>query len=355
MASTRWRGRRRHRVCATRRASRATRRVLLSVGRLEANKGFHVLRGALGALRDHARSTGRPLAMGHRRRRPVPRPRSSSAIARRGSTRHVLFAGRVADRELHAWYEAATLFVHPTLYEGSSLVTLEAMAHRRAVVAPRRRDPRQGQARRQRLAGAAGRAAALAAAISGALAAPERLAAMGAAGRAIVEREFSWAAAGDATVALYRQLLDDYVIYAVASAADSLHEALAAPLPPPPSPKPPLLPLPPSSPLPPLASSSRSPGHDARDCDDLPSLPRRDCGTVSGAGPATSKNAGPGCPARYSNVRGVPERGLTGVRTRSTPDPHIGRAAGPVLAERARTDGAVRVAAVFLAVRRSGR
>ena len=33
------------------------------------------------------------------------------------------------------WYEAATLFVHPTLYEGSSLVTLEAMAHRRAVVA----------------------------------------------------------------------------------------------------------------------------------------------------------------------------------------------------------------------------
>jgi hypothetical protein len=36
---------------------------------------------------------------------------------------------------MHAWHELATLFVHPTLYEGSSLVTLEAMAHRRAVVA----------------------------------------------------------------------------------------------------------------------------------------------------------------------------------------------------------------------------
>ena len=38
-------------------------------------------------------------------------------------------------REMHAWHELSTLFVHPTLYEGSSLVTLEAMAHRRAVVA----------------------------------------------------------------------------------------------------------------------------------------------------------------------------------------------------------------------------
>ena len=46
-----------------------------------------------------------------------------------------MLVGRADDDDLHAWYEAATLFVHPTLYEGSSLVTLEAMAHRRAVVA----------------------------------------------------------------------------------------------------------------------------------------------------------------------------------------------------------------------------
>ena len=48
-----------------------------------------------------------------------------------------MLVGRAEDKDLHAWYEAATLFVHPTLYEGSSLVTLEAMAHRRAVVATR--------------------------------------------------------------------------------------------------------------------------------------------------------------------------------------------------------------------------
>src|SRR5205085_7566305 len=57
------------------------------------------------------------------------------AVAARGLGSHVLFAGRTSDGDLHAWYEAATLFVHPTRYEGSSLVTLEAMAHRKAIVA----------------------------------------------------------------------------------------------------------------------------------------------------------------------------------------------------------------------------
>ena len=46
-------------------------------------------------------------------------------------------AGRVDDALLHALYEAADVFVHATRYEGSSLVTLEAMAHARCVVATR--------------------------------------------------------------------------------------------------------------------------------------------------------------------------------------------------------------------------
>ena len=118
-------------------------------------------------------------------------------------------AGRVSDRDLHAWYEAADLFVHPTLYEGSSLVTLEAMAHRRAVRRDDRgRAARQGAARRQRLARAAREMpSALAAAISGALGDPMRLPIMGLAGRAIVEREFSWDAAAAATLRLYDELL----------------------------------------------------------------------------------------------------------------------------------------------------
>ena len=49
----------------------------------------------------------------------------------------VQFLGRTGESELHAWYEAADVFVHPTLYEGSSLVTLEAMAHRRPCVVTR--------------------------------------------------------------------------------------------------------------------------------------------------------------------------------------------------------------------------
>ena len=39
------------------------------------------------------------------------------------------------DRHLHSLYAVADWFVHPTLYEGSSLATLEAMAHGLPVVA----------------------------------------------------------------------------------------------------------------------------------------------------------------------------------------------------------------------------
>ena len=110
---------------------------------------------------------------------------------------------------LHAWYEAATLFVHPTLYEGSSLVTLEAMAHRRAVVATRAGGlPDKVRPGVNGWLVEPGDSGALAAAMSGALGTGERLAAYGEAGRRIVEAEFSWGAAGSATVSLYRELLD---------------------------------------------------------------------------------------------------------------------------------------------------
>ncbi len=183
--------------------------VLLSVGRIEENKGFQVLAAALAALRDHS---GR-IAEGRWRWVIVGdgpyRGRLVSAIAAAGLAARVHLAGRIPDAALHAWYEAAELFVHPTLYEGSSLVTLEAMAHRRAVVAttagglPDKVD--------HGVSGwlvAPGDPAALAAAISGALGDPARLPAMGIAGRAIVVREFSWDAAGAATLRLYADLLN---------------------------------------------------------------------------------------------------------------------------------------------------
>jgi glycosyltransferase involved in cell wall biosynthesis len=182
-------------------------RILLSVGRLEASKGFHVLLRALAALRDHGALEGhdwRWVVLGDGPYRPTLEMLASEL----GIEARTRFLGRVSDREMHAWHELATLFVHPTLYEGSSLVTLEAMAHRRAVVAsaaggiPDKVHPgKNGWLVRP------GDPSALAAALSGALSDPARLAHYGLAGREIVEREFSWASAGDQTVALYRELL----------------------------------------------------------------------------------------------------------------------------------------------------
>ncbi len=182
--------------------------VLLSVGRLEESKGFHVLVAALAALRDHSG----PIAEGRWRwvlagDGPF-KGALQSAIGAAGLTANVHLAGRVSDRDLHAWYEAADLFVHPTLYEGSSLVTLEAMAHRRAVVATIAGGlPDKVRPGINGWLVAPGDASALAAAISGALGAPGRLPEMGRAGREIVEREFSGEAAAAATLRLYDELL----------------------------------------------------------------------------------------------------------------------------------------------------
>jgi glycogen synthase len=182
--------------------------VLLSVGRLEHNKGFHILLAALAALRDHS---GR-IADGRWRwvlagEGPF-RPALESAIRDAGLGANVLLTGRISDPDLHGWYEGADLFVHPTLYEGSSLVTLEAMAHRRAVISTT-----AGGLPDKVKQGVTGwlvppeDASALAAAISGAFGEPARLPHMGLAGRALVEREFSWEAAGAATLRLYDELL----------------------------------------------------------------------------------------------------------------------------------------------------
>ena len=182
-------------------------RLLLSVGRLEESKGFHVLLHALAAARHHGGLEGvswRWVALGE----GPHRPSLEALTADLGLGAHVRFPGRVPDAEMHAWHELATLFVHPTLYEGSSLVTLEAMAHRRAVVASAAGGiPDKVRPGENGWLVPPGDPSALAAAISGAVADPERLARYGAAGRTIVERDFSWTAAGDATVALYRRLL----------------------------------------------------------------------------------------------------------------------------------------------------
>jgi len=182
--------------------------VLLSVGRLEHNKGFDVLAQALG----RAGGPGSALQATGWRWVIVGAGPHRQAIEREAAARqisaHVLFAGRATDRDLHAWYEAASIFVHPTRYEGSSLVTLEAMAHRRPIIAtvagglPDKVRP-----------GVNGWLVepndvdALAHAVEEAASQPSLLADMGARSRAIVEREFSWSVLVGRQIALYETLV----------------------------------------------------------------------------------------------------------------------------------------------------
>jgi glycogen synthase len=104
---------------------------LLSVSRLERNKGYHVLAEALAQLKAHLPPRWRWLLVGQGKERA----RLEQQVRELGIAEHVTFVGRLDDPTLHNLYEEVDLFVHPTLYEGSSLVTLEAMIHRRPVVA----------------------------------------------------------------------------------------------------------------------------------------------------------------------------------------------------------------------------
>lgn len=180
--------------------------LFLSIGRLESNKGFHVLVRALARLATD--SPGVPpwhlVVIGDGPRRHVLQRQVQEA----GLADRIHLVGRLPDDVVHAWFAAATLFVHPTLYEGSSLVTLEAMARRRGVVATA-----AGGIPDKVIPGVTGwlvppgDPGALAAALRSALSNPSRLAAMGKAGREVVERQFSWTAATDRLLDLYSELL----------------------------------------------------------------------------------------------------------------------------------------------------
>ena len=184
--------------------------LLLSVGRLEANKGFDVLARALGEIA--ARSTEPDAIRAHWKWVLVGtgplRRKLERLVARLGLEARVVFTGSVSDSTLHSWYRAATLFVHPTLYEGSSLVTLEAMVHRRAVVATRAGGlPDKVHPGVNGWLVQPGQVAPLATAIREALSNPERLRDMGEHGRSIVENHFSWDVAVDRLLQVYEEVL----------------------------------------------------------------------------------------------------------------------------------------------------
>jgi glycosyltransferase involved in cell wall biosynthesis len=103
----------------------------IGVGRLEANKGFDVLLRALANNISEMPPGWRWLIVGEGSQRE-----SLEALAATlGLGQHIHFTGALSDQELHSLLAACDLFAHATLYEGSSLVTLEAMAHGLPVVA----------------------------------------------------------------------------------------------------------------------------------------------------------------------------------------------------------------------------
>lgn len=159
--------------------------LFLSVGRVEANKGFEVLARALARAAGELPGSWAWVLVGEGPRRAAV----ERAVA--GIEAHVRFAGALADADLHGLLAAADWFVHPTLFEGSSLVTLEAMAHARPVIASR-----AGGLPDKVIEGVSGYLvppgdeAALAAAL--ARAARADAAAMGEAGRRLCEEGFSW-------------------------------------------------------------------------------------------------------------------------------------------------------------------
>lgn len=104
--------------------------LLLSVGRLEQNKGFGLMLDALARIRANMPSKWQWLLIGDGPERPA----LLDKIRKYQFRDHVRLLGSVDDITLHNLYEMATLFVHPTLFEGSSLVTLEAMCHARPLL-----------------------------------------------------------------------------------------------------------------------------------------------------------------------------------------------------------------------------
>jgi glycosyltransferase involved in cell wall biosynthesis len=180
--------------------------VLLSVSRLEANKGYRVLVDALAQIRDALPESWLWLLVGE----GPEREHLLDQIRALNLSEHARLVGRLDDATLHNLYPLADLFVHPTLYEGSSLVTLEAMAHRRAVVASATGgipdkvfEDHNGYLARP------GDARALGEKIRRALSDPARLRAMGDAGFEIVCAQFDWNVIVLKMIEVYEKVIRD--------------------------------------------------------------------------------------------------------------------------------------------------
>jgi glycogen synthase len=180
--------------------------LLLSVGRLEEYKGFADVAAALALL---ARQGTLPAgwAWAVVGRGPLELRLRALCV---GFADHLHLLGGVEEPLLHALYARADVFVHAPHYEGSSLVTLEALAHGCPVLATRAggipdkiTDGESG-----RLV-APGDVPALARALAELLADPERARKLGSRGEETVRERFAWPQIARRTLVLYDELLQE--------------------------------------------------------------------------------------------------------------------------------------------------
>jgi glycosyltransferase involved in cell wall biosynthesis len=176
----------------------------ISVGRMEANKGFDRL------LRALARALPGDDWVWFMVGEGTARPALEALASTLGLSEQVVFTGQVTDAELHNLYEVCELFALPSLYEGSSLVTLEAMAHGLPVVATR-----VGGIPDKVIEGETGflvppgDEAGLADRLAWMAHHPQERARMGEAGARLAAQRFDWHRIALQTVELFERLLDE--------------------------------------------------------------------------------------------------------------------------------------------------
>jgi glycogen(starch) synthase len=177
--------------------------LFLSVGRLEAYKGFADILAALGRIEPALPKGWAWAVVGE----GPERERLQESLGALASKVHLL--GRVPETLLHALYASAHVFVHAPRYEGSSLVTLEAMAHGLPVLATRAGGiPDKVEDGHTGLLVDPGDREGLAAGLRDLGSNPSRRRTLGERGRTRVLATFSWDSLARKTLALYRELLE---------------------------------------------------------------------------------------------------------------------------------------------------
>jgi glycosyltransferase involved in cell wall biosynthesis len=175
---------------------------LITVGRLEREKGHTLLLDALATVRTARVSL---TVVGDGSELAALRAQAE----RLGIAERVHFVGRVGQDEIRQHYARADAFCLSSLGEGIPVVLMEAMALRMPVIAPRLMGiPELVQDGTSGLLFAPGRADALAKSIEGLAAQRERWAAMGEAGRTQVSQQFQIGDCADALEATLKEWLD---------------------------------------------------------------------------------------------------------------------------------------------------